>query len=122
VNRSPRHIDSSSSVATSTPAPAPEAERNVTAQSLPQTPLNPRLSRASRAARTQPLSPEVLVPGGQLAAALQLGDAVNGGSVDGERLVAVQNDLAKQLEWKPLEIAPLESSNVDPAGNGSTRF
>jgi hypothetical protein len=122
VNRSPRHIDSSSSVATSTPAPAPEAERNVTAQNLPQTPQNPRLSRASRAARTQPLSQEVMVPPGQLAAALQLGDAVNGGGVDGEQLVAAQNELAKQLEVKPLEITPLEPSDADSAGSGSTRF
>jgi hypothetical protein len=110
------------SVAMNAPAPALEPERNVTSQTLPPRPQNPRTGRAFRAADTERLSQEVLVPGGQLAAALQLGDAVNGGGMDGEQLVAAQNELAKQLEVKPLEIAPLESTDADPAGDGSTRF
>jgi hypothetical protein len=110
------------SVATNTPAPALKPETNVTAQNLPRTPRNPRTGRASRPAETGRLSQEVLVPRGQLAAALQLGDAVNGGGMDGEQLLASQNELAKQLEVKPLEITPLEPSGADLAGDGSTRF
>jgi hypothetical protein len=114
--------NSNPSGAMNAPAPALEPERNVTSQTLSRRPGNPRPGRASRAADTERLSQDVLVPGGQLAAALQLGDAVNGGGMDGEQLVVAQNELAKQLEVEPLEIAPLESPNADPAGNGSTRF
>jgi hypothetical protein len=42
--------------------------------------------------------------------------------MDGEQLLASQIELGKQLEVKPLEITPLESSSVDLAGTGSTRF
>lgn len=112
---------SNPSVVTNPPAPARELERNMTAQNPPRRPQNPR-RRAFRAADIERLSQEVLVPGGQLAAALQLGDAVNGGGIDGEQLVAAQNELAEQLEVKPLEIAPLESIDADPVGNGCTRF
>jgi len=122
VSRLSLRTNPNPSVATNAPARAPDLEPNMTPQNLPQRPQNPRPGRASRAADTERLSQDVLVPGGQLAAALQLGDAVNGGGMDGEQLVAAQNELAKQLEVEPLEIAPLESPNADPAGNGSTRF
>jgi hypothetical protein len=122
VSRLSLPTNSNPFVATNTPAPALKSETNVTSQNLLRTPRNPRPGRASRATETERLSQEVLVPRGQLAAALQLGDAVNGGGMDGEQLVASQNELGKQLEVKPLEIAPLESSDDDLAGNGSTRF
>jgi hypothetical protein len=122
VSRSSLPTNSNPSVATNTPAPALKPETNVTAQNLPRTPRNRRTGRASRAVETGQFSQEVLVPRGQLAAALQLGDAVNGGGMDGEQLLASQNELGKQLEVKPLEITPLESSGDDLAGDGSTRF
>jgi hypothetical protein len=122
VSRLPLRTSSNPSVATSAPAPALKSETNATAQNLPRAPRNSRTGCAFRAAETERLSEEVLVPRGQLAAALQLGDAVNGGGVDGNQLLAGQNELAKQLEVKPLEIAPLESPNPDAAGDGSTRF
>ena len=122
VSRLPLRTSSNPSVATNTPVPALKPEINVTPQNLLRTPRNPQLGRASYAAETERLSQEVLVPRGQLAAALQLGDAVNGGGMDGEQLLASQHELGKQLEVKPLEIAPLESSGNDLAGDGSTRF
>ena len=122
VSRLSLPTNSNPSVATNTPAPALKPETNVTSQNLLRTPRNPRAGRAPRAAETGRLSQEVLVPRGQLAAALQLGDAVNGGGMDGEQLLASQHELAKQLEVKPLEIVPLESSGNDLAGDGSTRF
>jgi hypothetical protein len=122
MSRLPLRTSSNPSVATNTPAPALKPETNVTSQNVLRTRRNPRSGRASRAAETERLSQEVLVPRGQLAAALQLGDAVNGGGLDGELLLASQNELGKQLEVKPLEITPLESSSADLAGNGSTRF
>ena len=120
ATRFPHHTHSNRSVATNSPAPAPGGSGSMPAPSLQQTPHDLRLSRASGAVHTQLLSQEVLVPGGQLAAALQLSDAVNGGGVAGEQLVAAQNELAKQLEVRPLEIAPLESSDADSTGKGPT--
>lgn len=122
VSRLPLRRSSNPSVATNTPASALKPETNVTARTLPRTTRNPRPGRASRGAEAGGFSQEVLVPRGQLAAALQLGDAVNGGRTDGEQLLASQNELGKQLEVEPLEIAPLESPNPDAPGNGSTRF
>jgi len=122
VSRLSLRTNSNPSVTTNAPAPALELERNMTPQNLSRRRQNPTPGRPSRAADTERLSQEVLVPGGQLAAALQLGDAVNGGGMDGEQLLAAQNELTKKLEIKPLEIALLESPNPDAAGNGSTRF
>jgi len=70
---------------------------------------------------------EVLVPRGQLAAALELNDAVNAGWVDGEQLAALAERAAMPLEWKLMEIAPLEESRPERAGqaaspDGSLRF
>ena len=70
---------------------------------------------------------QVLVPRGQLAAALELNDAVNAGRVDGEQLVALAEHAAMPLEWKRMEIAPLEGSKPEPAGqsaspDGALRF
>jgi hypothetical protein len=122
VSHSPLHTDSNPSVATSTPVPVAEGSRSAPAPSPPQTPQYPLPNRASRAARTRPLFPEVLVPGGQLAAALQLSDAVNDGSVDSEQLLARQIEITKPIDVSPIEIAPLESSDADPTGDGSTLF
>jgi hypothetical protein len=122
VSRWSLPANSNPSVATHTSATALKPETNVTAQNGPRTPQYPKPGRVSRDADTERLSLEVLVPRGQLAAALQLGDAVNGGGMDGEQLLASQIELGKQLEVKPLEITPLESSSVDLAGTGSTRF
>lgn len=55
-------------------------------------------------ARSQP---EVLVPPGQLDAILQFARAVGSGEIDGQQLLAAQEEAEKPLEIAPLEIAPL---------------
>ncbi len=52
--------------------------------------------------------PKIIVPQGQLAAALQLSASVNSGRVDGNQLLAAKQEYEKPLEVKPIEIAPLE--------------
>jgi len=76
-----------------------------------------RYAKGSRTSGT-----EILVPPGQLAAAIQLRDAVYRGHVDGEQLAAAETQIAKPLEVQPIEITPLESSDADSAGNEPTRF
>jgi hypothetical protein len=76
-----------------------------------------RYAKGSRA-----FNSEILVPPGQLAAAMQLRDAVYRGHVDGEQLAAAETQIAKPLEVQPIEIAPLESSDADAEGNEPTRF
>jgi hypothetical protein len=51
---------------------------------------------------------EVIVPPGQLAAAMQFVAAIHSGRIDGEKLLAVQEDLQNPLEIKPIDIAPLQ--------------
>jgi len=56
------------------------------------------------------------VPQGQLAAVAQLSAAINSGRVDGNQLLAAQQDYEKPLESNPIEIAPLEIPALgDPA-------
>jgi len=77
----------------------------------------PHHAKGSRA-----FNSEILVPPGQLAAAMQLRDAVYRGHVDGEQLAAAETQIANPLEVQPIEIAPLESSDADSTGNEPTRF
>jgi len=77
----------------------------------------PHHAKGSRA-----FNSEILVPPGQLAAAIQLRDAVYRGHVDGEQLAAAETQIAKPLEVQPIEIAPLDFSDADSAGNEPTRF
>jgi Putative zinc-finger len=60
-----------------------------------------------------PASSEVVVPPGQLAAAIQFADAVHAGRIDGAKLVAAEQQLNAPLEIKPIEIAPLSPSSSD---------
>jgi len=59
--------------------------------------------------------PEVIVPKGQLSAAAQLSAAINSGRVDGNQLVAAQQEYEKPLEVKLIEIAPMEIPALDTA-------
>jgi len=70
---------------------------------------------------------EVLVPRGQLSAALLLSEAASAGLVDGAQLSALAEKAEKPLEVKAIEIAPLELpgagepfNNISP--HGSDRF
>jgi hypothetical protein len=53
--------------------------------------------------------PEIIVPKGQLAAALQLSAAINSGRVDGSQLLVAREESEKPLEVKLIEIPPLDS-------------
>jgi anti-sigma factor RsiW len=59
--------------------------------------------------------PEIIVPKGQLSAAAQLSAAINSGRVDGNQLLAAQQEYQKPLEVQPVEIAPLEIPALDDA-------
>ena len=93
-------------------APFARAER------LPEASDSRAKVRAARAGRSTALPFEVLVPPNQLAAALELNDAVNAGRVDGERLVELAQQPASPLKWESLEIEPLDHASegaVTPA-------
>jgi hypothetical protein len=104
-------------VATLPPAVAPIAPSYPTnANSL--TPMariaRPRGGGAIASASSQRLSshapelPEVIVPPGQLAAALELTDAFSDKRVDGQQLVALANKALEPLKINDLEVPPLE--------------
>jgi hypothetical protein len=64
---------------------------------------------------------EVLVPRGQLSAALLLSEAASAGRIDGAQLSAFAEEAAKPLQVKAIEIAPLEDSGAaDSASAGSS--
>lgn len=68
---------------------------------------------------------KIIVPKGQLSAAAQLSAAINSGRVDGNQLVAAQQEYEKPLEVKPIEIAPLEIPALDDVTDkptGSLQF
>ena len=66
----------------------------------------------------QPEIPEILVPQGELAMALRFSEALVSGRVNGEQLLASQDEITKPLEVKPLEISPLETPKpIAPAAS-----
>jgi hypothetical protein len=63
---------------------------------------------------------EVLVPPGQLSAALLLSEAVMDGRVNGSQLSALAESASKPLEVKAIEIAPLKAPTAaDSADDGA---
>ena len=71
-----------------------------------------------RTSRVRPLTtalPEIIVPKGQLSAAAQLSAAIVAGRVDGNQLLAAQQESEKPLEVKLIEIAPMEIPALDAA-------
>jgi hypothetical protein len=64
--------------------------------------------RAAQTGAAGPTHPVIIVPRGQLAAAAQLSAAINSGRVDGNQLLAAQQEYARPLQVHPIEIAPLE--------------
>jgi len=57
--------------------------------------------------------PEILVLPGQLGAILQFASAVRSGKIDGQQLLAAQEESEKPLEIVPIEIAPLSPQHPD---------
>ncbi len=55
----------------------------------------------------------IIVPQGQLVAAVRLSEAINSGRVDGTQLLAAQREYQQHLDLKPIEIAPLETVSPD---------
>jgi hypothetical protein len=74
-----------------------------------------RRSDAGRQAILQ--QPEVLVPPGQIDAILQFARAVRSGEIDGQQLLAAQEEAEKPLEIAPIEIAPLAPLQPEVASN-----
>jgi hypothetical protein len=76
-----------------------------------ESPRNVKRMEGKRGAHTRAATTtleEIIVPKGQLSAAAQLGAAIKSGRVDGNQLLAAQQDYEKPLEVNPIEIAPLE--------------
>jgi hypothetical protein len=71
--------------------------------------------RSGRARPLAPALPEIIVPKGQLTAAAQLSAAIVTGRVDGNQLLATEQEYDKPLEVKPIEIAPMEIPALDTA-------
>jgi len=108
VVRSPERTRRPSPSAANTPAETvrPSVAETVAAPDSSSSRRNFRNAR-SRAAS---LSMEVLVPRGQLAAALLWSDGVRAGTIDGAQLSLLAERSAEPLEVKALVIEPLESS------------
>jgi hypothetical protein len=95
-----------SEAATASPASSQHAQRT-------EAKLGPE-----RTARARPLTtalPEIIVPKGQLSAAAQLSAAIVTGRVDGNQLLAAEQEYDKPLEVTPIEIAPMEIPALDTA-------
>jgi hypothetical protein len=86
----------------------------------PSTTQNPPAPSAARLRTTpkhlkSPSQPEVLVQPGQLAAIMQFAAAVRSGHIDGDKLLAAEEQTNAPLEIKPLEIVPLAPPQADVA-------
>ena len=99
-------ISAPSEAATAFPASPQQAQRTAGTR-------DPR--RSARVLAATSACPEIIVPKGQLPAAAQLSAAVNSGRVDGNQLLAAQQEYEKPLEVEPIEIAPLEIPPLDDA-------
>ena len=64
---------------------------------------------------SQPEIPEIIVPPGQLAAIVQFAAAIRSGHIDGDKLLAAEEQTNAPLEIKPLEIVPLVPPQPDVA-------
>jgi hypothetical protein len=93
-----------SEAATASPASSQHAQRT-------EAKLGPE-----RTGRARPLTtalPEIIVPKGQLSAAAQLSAAIVTGRVDGNQLLAAEQEYDKPLEVNPIQIAPMEIPALD---------
>jgi len=112
VLRRPVHNGANPSVASAVNPSSAPSEAITAAAATPQNAVRTAIGRDSHrdasASGATPVVPEIIVPTGQLAAALQLSTAIVTGRVDGNQLLAAQQEYDKPLEVKPVEIAPLE--------------
>jgi hypothetical protein len=82
--------------------PAPSPARLRTLAQYPKSPPQPEI-------------PEIIVPPGQLAAIAQFAAAIRSGHIDGDKLLAAEEQTNAPLEIKPLEIVPLVPPQADVA-------
>ena len=109
--------------------PRAEQQPAVTERAVPEQAIAVPHAAANRGhagtrARHGDLPFEVLVPKGQLSAALMLSEGVNEGAIDGAQLVELAARSAQPLEVKELAIAPLsppaapQDASAPEAGDG----
>jgi hypothetical protein len=101
--------NTASAVAPSRAASAGPATQRVDAPS----PQAPRHAASDRRGRARFVEPEVLVPRGQLSAALLLANAVSNGRIDGTQISVSAAAAGNPIEVKPIEIAPLALPALD---------
>jgi anti-sigma factor RsiW len=75
-----------------------------------------RASRPRHPVLPRSPEPEVLVPAGQLEAVMQFADAIRVGRVDGNQLLAAQEELEKPLKIDDLTILPIQIQNLQDNG------
>jgi hypothetical protein len=113
------HSEINPSVASAaTPVSAPSDAATASPASLQRAQRTESKLGPERTGRARPLTtalPEIIVPKGQLSAAAQLNAAIVTGRVDGNQLVAAQQEYEKPLEVKLIEIAPMEIPAMDTA-------
>lgn len=127
LSRAPHLTDSPSVASNSQPPSALSHPSNplppgVSVQDHPLVaPVASRVHSIAKRAKPQPQPevPEIIVPPGQLAAIVQFADAVRAGHIDGEKLLAAQQQGAEPLEIEPLEIVPLAPPQPDVAPDGT---
>jgi hypothetical protein len=113
VARVPRHSVANPSSASNLKS-SPSLSESVTAsaaspKNVERTTSGRDTNPSIRTRSTAAVSPEIIVPNGQLAAVAQLSAAINSGRVDGNRLLAAQQESEKPLQVKLIEISPLDS-------------
>jgi hypothetical protein len=99
----------------SSPSNPPRTAPNITPQSRTAVAITSPRHSISRAPRSQPQEPEILVPPGQLAAIIEFAAAIRSGHIDSDKLLAAQDQINAPLEIKPIEIISLRPSQPDVA-------
>jgi anti-sigma factor RsiW len=129
VARRPVHNESNPSVASAVNPFSVPSEPVTGSAATPQNPepkaSKPNSGHHAQARKAATARAEIIVPKGQLSAAAQLSAAINSGRVDGNQLVAAQEEYDKPLEVKLIEIAPMEIPALDAATEkpaGSIQF
>lgn len=88
--------------------PASEPVASVVQVTRPRHTVVRAAAPSPRLASQEPEIPPVLVPPGQLAAALKLSDALSEKPADGQQLVAAANKAAEPLKINDLSVPPLD--------------
>lgn len=119
IARVPRHgvaTPSSASSSKSIPAPSESVSASISSpQNGERTARKRDSNRGARERTAKAALPVIIVPKGQLVAAMQLSSSISSGRVDGNQLLVAQQEYTKPLEVKPIEIVPMEIPPLDAA-------